>query len=174
MLRGSALLGMFLVHFSDYSSDGTGIAGAYQSLVGLLLEERFWAIFGILFGVGFAIQFRRAAARGESFVLKYLRRLLGLAVFGFVAHAIFGFNVLLGYAIWGLLLLLMRNWSTRALIAALVISAASGNIYQIARASSVVATKGEPAFRAQEEAIAARNRKFNQANAQAQEAVQYP
>jgi len=98
VLRGIALLGMFLVHFSNYSSEGTGIAGVYQKAVRLLVEGRFWAMFGILFGAGFAIQFRRADSRGERFVPKYLRRLFGLAAFGFIAHAVFGFNVLLGYA----------------------------------------------------------------------------
>jgi len=173
VLRGIALLGMFLVHFTIYSSDGTGIADAYQKTVRLLLEERFWAMFGILFGVGFAIQLRRADSRGESFVPKYLRRLAGLAAFGFVAHAVFGFNVLLAYAFWGVPLLLVRKWSTPALIAAVALSAASGNIYSIARATYGVATQGEPAFRAAEQALAARNRAFNEANHEAQDAKQY-
>jgi uncharacterized protein len=173
VLRGIALLGMFLVHFHDYSSDGVGLAGVYQQAVRLLLEERFWAIFGMLFGVGFAIQFRRADARGERFVRKYLRRLLALAAFGFIAHAVFGFNVLLGYAIWGVPLLLVRKWSVPALVAAAVLSAASGNIYQVARTAYGVATIGEPAFRAEEQALAAGNRSFNEANREAQDATTY-
>ena len=40
-----------------------------------------------------------------------MRRLVALAAFGFIAHACFGFNVLLGYAAWGLPLLLARRWS---------------------------------------------------------------
>jgi uncharacterized protein len=173
VLRGIALLGMFLVHFHDYSSDGVGLAGVYQQAVRLLFEERFWAIFGMLFGVGFAIQFRRADARGERFVRKYLRRLLALAAFGFIAHAVFGFNVLLGYAIWGVPLLLVRKWSVPALVAAAVLSAASGNIYQVARTAYGVATIGEPAFRAEEQALAAGNRSFNEANREAQDATTY-
>jgi uncharacterized protein len=174
VLRGIALLGMFLVHFHDYSSDGVGLAGVYQQVVRLLFEERFWTIFGMLFGVGFAIQFRRADARGERFVRKYLRRLLALAAFGFIAHAGFGFNILLGYAIWGVPLLLVRKWSIPALVAATVLSAASGNLYQVARTAYGVATIGEPAFRAEEQALAARNRSFNEANREAQDATTYP
>jgi uncharacterized membrane protein YeiB len=61
VLRGIALVGMFLVHFSMYSSGGTGVDKLYQRAVALLFEERFWAMFGMLFGVGFAIQLRRLA-----------------------------------------------------------------------------------------------------------------
>jgi uncharacterized protein len=128
----------------------------------------------MLFSVGFAIQFRRADARGERFVRKYLRRLLALAAFGFIAHAGFGFNILLGYAIWGVPLLLVRKWSIPALVAATVLSAASGNLYQVARTAYGVATIGEPAFRAEEQALAARNRSFNEANREAQDATTYP
>ncbi len=173
VLRGIALFGMFLVHFNDYSSDGIGLAGIYQQAVRLLFEERFWVIFGMLFGVGFAIQFRRADARGERFVRKYLRRLLALAAFGFIAHAVFGFNVLLGYAIWGVPLLLVRKWSIPVLVAAAVLSAASGSLYQVARTTYGVATIGEPAFRAEEQALATRNRSFNEANREAQDATTY-
>src|SRR5688500_12962036 len=67
VLRGIALLGMFLVHFNDHAIDGdtaTGLAGLYHNIVRLFFEERFWTMFGILFGVGFALQLRRAEARG--------------------------------------------------------------------------------------------------------------
>lgn len=173
VLRGIALFGMFLVHFNEYSSGGGRVDQVYEGIVLLFFEERFWAIFGMLFGVGFAIQFRRADARGEHFVRKYLRRLLGLAAFGFIAHAVFGFNVLLGYAIWGVPLLLVRKWSIPVLVAAAVLSAASGSLYQIARTTYGVASAGEPAFRAEDAALAAANRSFNQANGEAQDATAY-
>src|SRR6266542_2995012 len=119
ILRGIALLGMFLVHFNDHAIGGdtaAGLSATYQKIVALFFEERFWTMFGILFGVGFAIQFRRAEARGDHhYTIKYLRRMAGLAFFGFIAHAVFGFNVLLGYAVWGVALILFRNWSTRGL-----------------------------------------------------------
>ncbi len=135
VLRGIALLGMFLVHFHMFAS-GPGswprLSSAYDWVVTNLFEERFWTMFGILFGAGFAVQLRRAEARGASFAAMYLRRIAALAAFGFIAHAIFGFNVLLGYAAWGVPLLLIRRWSIRALIIALVLSAMSGAIYSIA------------------------------------------
>lgn len=164
---------MFLVHFSGRSSDATGLAELYQKIVALFFEERFWAMFGILFGVGFAIQFGRAEARGEPYIAKYLRRMAALAVFGIIAHAVFGFNVLLGYAFWGIPLILFRNWPTPALIAAVTLSAASGNIYLVARAGYGVATAGEQSYRAKAETAAVRNAAFNTANNAAQDSTSY-
>src|SRR5688500_20358543 len=87
VLRGIALLGMFLVHFSDRSAGGGAFGELYEKIVWLFFEERFWAMFGILFGVGFAIQFRGADARGVAYVAIYLRRLAGRADLGFIRHS---------------------------------------------------------------------------------------
>ena len=173
VLRGIALLGMFLVHFSDFSTGGNRADELYRSAVYLFFEERFWATFGILFGVGFAIQLRRADARGDAFVARYLRRLATLAAFGFAAHAFFGFNVLLGYAVWGVALLLFRRWSVRALVLATVLSAMSWHVYGITRASIVATTRGEQAVRAQAASNAAASRAFNEANRKAQQSTSY-
>jgi uncharacterized protein len=163
VLRGIALFGMFLVHFKNFSLGGGGLDAFYTKIVDLLFEERFWAMFGILFGVGFAIQFRRAEARGDRYVGKYIRRLVALAVFGFIAEAVFGFNVLLSYAIWGIPLLLFRNWPPRTLIAAVILSAASGSLYGIARTAYGVATEGEQTYTAERKALAERNASFREA-----------
>jgi hypothetical protein len=139
VLRGVALLGMFVVHFNYY--EGTpreamtpgSIASTVETIIGLLFEERFYAIFGMLFGVGFAVQLSRAEARGDRFVLRYLRRLAMLAVFGFIAEGVFGYNVLFGYAMWGLPLILVRRWPTWALIVLVILCAASWPIYNLTR-----------------------------------------
>lgn len=175
VLRGIALLGMFLVHFNDNASPAAAGAGAvYQRIVGLFFEERFWTMFGILFGAGFAVQLRRAQARSAGFTARYLRRVAALAGFGLIAHAVFGFNVLLGYAMWALPLLLIGRWPLKALMVALAISAASWSLYFIAHASYGVATSGEAAYIAEREAVAERNRTFNQANHQEQHNRHYP
>lgn len=174
VLRGIALLGMFLVHFAMFSSGGNVADRGYQKVVELLFEERFWSIFGMLFGVGFAIQLRRADAGGAPFVMNFLRRLAALAAFGFAAHAFFGFNVLLGYAVWGVPLLLVRRWSIRALVVAVIVSAASWQVVGITRAWFGARAIGEQAYRAQLQANFAKNRAFRQANEKAQDAPSYP
>ncbi len=173
VLRGIALMGMFFVHFSMFSSGGGSADTLYQSVVALFFEERFWTMFAILFGVGFAIQLRRADARGGPFVANYLRRIGTLAVFGFIAEAFFGFNVLLTYAVWGLPLLLVRRWSVKKLVIAAVICAASWNVYAIAKASYLVATKGEQGAQATLEAARKQNQTHNQAFEKAKDATSY-
>src|ERR1041385_1546959 len=101
ILRGIALLGMFLVHFNDNSVGGdaaSGLSATYQRVVTLFFEERFWTMFGILFGVGFAVQLRRAEARGAAFPAMYLRRLLALPGVGLVGHGGVGGTGLCGGA----------------------------------------------------------------------------
>ena len=173
VLRGIALIGMFFVHFSMFSSGGGPADTVYQSVVALFFEERFWTMFAILFGVGFAIQLRRADARGGPFVANYLRRIGTLAVFGFIAEAFFGFNVLLTYAVWGLPLLLVRRWSVKKLVIAAVVCAASWNVYAIAKASYLVATKGEQGAQATLEATRKQNQTHNQAFEKAKDATSY-
>jgi uncharacterized protein len=49
----------------------------------------------------------------------------GLAVFGQIAQVGFGFHILLEYAAWGLVLLLIRHWSTRAVLATAAVAASA-------------------------------------------------
>ena len=138
ILRGVALLGMFFVHFNYYEATPPGvepgpIAAFLERFISGFVEERFYGIFGILFGVGFALQLERATSRGASFVPRYLRRLAMLAVYGFIAEGVFGYNVLVGYAIWGVPLLLVNRLPMKALVAFLVLCTAARPIYSITR-----------------------------------------
>lgn len=132
ILRGFALLGMFMVHFHMQSTDSGGFDELVRVLIWRLVETKSHGTFALLFGAGFAVQLRRAEAQGRSFPAIYLRRLVVLALFGFAAHAFFGYNVLLGYAVWAMPLLVIRQWSTRALLATAVVSAASAALYSLA------------------------------------------
>jgi uncharacterized protein len=132
ILRGFALLGMFIVHFHARSTEPGGFDDVVRTLIWRLVESKSHGTFALLFGAGFAIQLRRAEARGRPFTLMYLRRLAVLALFGVAAHAFFGFNVLIGYAVWGVPLLLIRRWSTRALVVTALLSAMSVGLYHLA------------------------------------------
>ena len=129
ILRGCALLGMFIVHFHERSTEIGGIDDTIRTLIWRLVESKSHGTFALLFGAGFAILLRRAEARGQPFAAFYLRRLAVLALFGFAAHALFGFNVLLGYAAWGVPLLLICRWSTRTLIVTAVLLTVSLALY---------------------------------------------
>lgn len=121
ILRGFALFGMILVHFHQKMERSvTGPEDLIGWFVYVGLETKAWGVFAFLFGVGFAILLRRFEAKGVPVVATYLRRLFGLAIFGVIAWVCFGFQILLDYALWGAALLLIRNWSSAALLVAAV------------------------------------------------------
>src|SRR5262245_48701756 len=126
ILRGLALFGMILVHFHQFMRRETaGLDDLIGWAVYIFVEQKAWGTFAFLFGVGFAILLRRLDARGAPVVPIYLRRLAGLAVFGVIAKVFLGFQILLQYAGWGLVLLLIRGWSTRALLLTAAIAASA-------------------------------------------------
>lgn len=132
------MLGMFVTHLSYFTTAPVGaepgpVAFLVERAVGLFFHGSFYAIFCILFGVGFAVQLARADARGDRFAPRYLRRLLALAVFGFIFDGVFRYNVLFVQAMWGLPLLFVRRWPIRKLVLLLILCAASRPLYDLGR-----------------------------------------
>ena len=124
ILRGLALLGMVIVHFHmRLRRDVGGPEDLIPWGVWMLLEQKAWGTFAFLFGAGFALFLRRLEARGEPVLAPFLRRMAALFGFGIVAGVGFGFHILTQYACWGLVLLLLRRWSTRALLVTAVVAA---------------------------------------------------
>jgi uncharacterized protein len=121
ILRGFALLGILVINLfyfdSPLSLRGSGAVELYPGrldkavrwIVDFFIAGKFNALFSFLFGVGFAIQMDRAAARGAPFAGMYLRRLVTLLAFG-LAHAILIWDgdILHVYAAIGLALVLVR------------------------------------------------------------------
>jgi uncharacterized protein len=125
ILRGLALLGMILVHLHQHMElDASGA----ESLIGWVtwvgVETKAWGVFALLFGAGFVLLLRNLERRGAPVAAFYLRRLAALAIFGLIAEAGFGFQILLEYAIWGVPLLLIRKWPSRALMIVAVLAVA--------------------------------------------------
>lgn len=88
-----------------------------QALIDVLIQGKFLSIFSFLFGMGFAIQMSRAAARGARFLGFYPRRLLALALFGLIhGILIWAGDILLTYAVSGAILLLFRNSGQKKLL----------------------------------------------------------
>jgi len=118
VLRGFALLGILLVNIEFFSRPIQAIAlGFDHSLQGvdyalalaihLLLQGKFYPLFSMLFGMGFALMLARSAERGERFFLRYARRIAVLLGIGLV-HALFVWSgdILVTYALLGAVLLL--------------------------------------------------------------------
>lgn len=130
ILRGLALFGMILVHFHQRMEiPAEGIEDSVGWVIWMGVETKAWATFALLFGAGFAILMRRLEARGLPVAAVFLRRMLALAVFGVLVEILFGFSILLEYAIWGVPLLLVRKWPTRALLALAFAAAIAPRIY---------------------------------------------
>jgi uncharacterized protein len=140
VLRGFALLGIFVVNMVDFSGSGfrLGTIGTRGSEIDQLVDlgivyffvTKFYLLFSFLFGVGFAVQMRSAEAKGRPFVGVYLRRLGVLLLIG-LAHAtlIWDGDILRLYAIAGVLLLLVRTLPDRVLLGLAGVIAAGGLIF---------------------------------------------
>jgi len=121
-LRGFALLGIVVVNaaFLGISGDGftqesvDGVANRMTALfVNTFAQGKFYLLFSFLFGYSASFILRDNSAPNRR---RYLRRMLALFLFG-LAHAVFFFvgDILITYAIFGLLLFLISRSSDRAL-----------------------------------------------------------
>lgn len=162
ILRGAALLGMILVHVHQRTGNHEATWPWYEDWIGwfiwLGVEQKSHGVFALLFGAGFAILLARAEARGQGFLAFYLRRMAGLAVFGILAEALFGFEILIAYAISGLWLLLLRRWSTPALLVVAVLAMMSGSIRAFLRDGQLLRSGGPEAIAAAAETRLAERR----------------
>lgn len=128
VLRGFALCGVLIANMAFHSGywflspemqAGLQFADAGNSLMWVIhffSDGKFYSIFSMLFGIGFALQMQRSIERGEPFMGRYSRRLLILFLFGLL-HAFLFFvgDILSMYALTGFLLLLFRKKSAKFL-----------------------------------------------------------
>ncbi|REK74579.1 DUF418 domain-containing protein [Paenibacillus paeoniae] len=108
-VRGFALLGILLMNAIallqlPLPDAGTG-SEEYQRLLYLLVEARFFSMFSFLFGVGFYLFIMRARDKGRNGYLLFLIRIAVLLGFGYLHSIYHPGEVLMNYAICGLLLL---------------------------------------------------------------------
>ena len=128
VLRGFALFGILLVNFEWFTrstqtmllgsaTEVEGLGGLSSWLIEWLAESKFFPLFSMLFGMGFAIMMRRAQTKGRPFVRVYLRRLIALALFGLLhAALIWSGDILFMYAVIAFIMILFfRNTPTRRL-----------------------------------------------------------
>ncbi len=136
-LRGLALLGIALSNAALFTAPLTPLAeGIDPSLRGAdrwaefflyaFVSDKFWTLFSLLFGMGFALMLQRAgtgtgtgagAAQAPGFGRLYLRRSLGLLAIG-LAHAwlVWSGDILTTYAVAAFALLALRRLSAAAML----------------------------------------------------------
>ncbi|MFZ9434205.1 MAG: DUF418 domain-containing protein, partial [Burkholderiaceae bacterium] len=132
VLRGIALLGIFVMNMPGFSSsfhqplaevpqlvdETSALDKAAYVLMGWLFEGKFNGLFSFLFAVGLMLQLQRLSLQGSgaSAIGVVLRRMLALLAFG-ILHItlLWGGDVLHVYAVLGVGLILLRGWSAASL-----------------------------------------------------------
>lgn len=131
MLRGVAILGICLANYPEFSlyvfqspetAASMPTAGAdrvLRWLLSIFVDGKFYTMFSLLFGVGFSIIIGNASRRGQSGMRIFYRRMALLALIGFL-HLMFIWSgdILMLYALLGMLLPLFRKVSDRGLLIA--------------------------------------------------------
>ena len=126
-LRGFALFGILFANlysfigYNTYSPDEVKFLPIIDRVmlffIDWFIEGKFYSIFSILFGVGFALQAERFKSRNANFIAYWFKRMIVLCCFGLL-HMYFIWNgdILTLYSLLGMLLPLFINTSNKALI----------------------------------------------------------
>lgn len=130
-LRGFAIFGIFMINarvFSGYAymeneeKNDLLLAQwntAFDQMHSIFFSGKFYTLFALLFGIGFAIQFIRASSAGSSFNLHFSRRLFFLLLIGLIhLWGIWFSDILVLYALCGYVLILFKRLSDRGLLIA--------------------------------------------------------
>lgn len=122
-LRGFALLGIIVVNMPFLAVSNIGVWELQLSnlsdkvvafLIVALAQGKFYLLFAFLFGYSLTLILK---SRSTNSINRYLRRLIGLALLG-AGHAYLFFigDILMSYALLGLVLLLFIGRSTRTVL----------------------------------------------------------
>ncbi|MEH6548759.1 MAG: DUF418 domain-containing protein [Pseudomonadales bacterium] len=115
-IRGFAILGILFANIQSWSGykyipyemiatlPYYSLDGLFNALQHWVVDGKFYAIFSILFGVGFGIQYTKNEANEAPFLKGYRRRMYYLLLFG-VLHALFWSGDIL--TLYGLLIFLL-------------------------------------------------------------------
>lgn len=130
-LRGLALFGICLANFPEFSlysflnneamaaMPTAGIDRIVRYLQYIFIDGKFYTLFSLLFGIGFSIIISNAMQKQVNGFSIFYRRMTMLLLIGFV-HLMFIWSgdILMLYALLGLLLPMFRNVSNRGLLTA--------------------------------------------------------
>lgn len=160
VIRGFALLGIFLMNIEWFNRPiaelGSGLPAGLGGLdygvawfIHTFVASKFWPMFSLLFGMGFAVMLQRARNKGSAFVATYARRTAALAAFGLL-HGVLLWpgDILFAYAVSAaaLLLALFGRWKhwlmllvPFAVVAAIPATSSAGGVIAVLVFSALVA-----------------------------------
>ena len=137
-LRGFALFGVAVSNVAVLAGAGAIAADRVSALdlrLGLvasyLITGKFLALFAMTFGLSFGLYLRRCDELAEPVPARYLRRLGSLLLIGALHHVLSGTDILMTYAVLGVVLLLLRNASDRVLLAGVVCGLALPELWRV-------------------------------------------
>ena len=126
VLRAFALFGIIVTHSIDGFLAGQPPSEPFMQfgaadkvvveLARLFTFGKFYTVFSFLFGLSFAIQLRNAEQKSAGFSGRFAWRLIVLALIAVVHGALFTGDILIVYALLGLLLIPFRNLKTKTLL----------------------------------------------------------
>lgn len=130
-LRGFAVMAIMLIHniehfnFYEFPEATSAFmkslnAGVWDTLF-FLFSGKAYAIFSLLFGFSFFIQYNNQAKKGKDFRLRFLWRLFLLFLIGCFNGAFFPGDILVLYSIVGVVLILVCRWSDKAVLITAII-----------------------------------------------------
>lgn len=123
VIRGVAVLGILLMNVVSFGigipayfnldfDDSRGVLDRSVGVAGeLLADQKFMAIFSLLFGAGIVLFYDRAVLKGRRAVWLSLWRNLLLAVIGLLHTLVWDGDVLFVYAVCAPFVILARRWS---------------------------------------------------------------
>jgi len=124
-LRGFALLGIILIHNVEHFDIANRIIsdspvwGAVDRFVWdavfFLFGGKCYAIFALMFGFSFYVQFENRKKRNEPFAGRFFWRMCILLLFGFFHVMFYSGEILSCYALCGMLIIPLRNLSNKVL-----------------------------------------------------------
>ncbi len=128
-LRGFALLGICMANFPEFSlfsflsDEQTGklphpeLDSLTRWFLSIFIDGKFYTIFSLLFGIGFSIIINNVATRGGNAFAVFYRRMFILLIIGFI-HLMFIWSgdILMLYALMGMILPLFIKISDRVLL----------------------------------------------------------
>ncbi|REE97295.1 DUF418 domain-containing protein [Thermomonospora umbrina] len=117
-VRGLALCGILLVNLVGITGLRVGGEGPTRHLYEALLHQRFFPVFSFLFGLGAALLLRSLEERTERPRAVLLARLGFLIPFGMAHQALQPGEVLVAYAVFGIVVLLPASFLPRAVVLA--------------------------------------------------------
>ena len=150
VLRGFALLGILAMNIRAMAAplgayaypyalwDYEGATRAAYILTGVGFDLKMMGLFSMLFGAGVLLYAAKPTAAGAPPTGLWFRRMGWLLVIGMVhAYLIWGGDILVPYALCGLILLWwVRNWSARALMASAILLLGVGAFMGVGHAFS--------------------------------------